>query len=145
MYRIPVYRVQLVREKSQPAESKHINSPFDAFKVLGAMLENEDRENFVVMMVDTKHKIIGINTVSVGTLNSSPVHPREVFKPAMLANAAAVILGHNHPSGEVKASPEDIEVTRRLEDAGAILGIEVLDHVIVGHGTYYSLKEAGCF
>ncbi len=145
MYRIPVYKVVLVRERNQQADTKSITGPFDAFKVLRAYLEGQDRENFVVLLLDTKHKVIGINTVSIGTINSSEAHPREVFKPAIIANVAAIILGHNHPSGEVTPSPEDIQITRRLHDAGALLGIEVLDHLIVGHGTYHSMKDAHNF
>jgi len=95
-------------------------------------------------MLDTKHKVIGINTVSIGNLNSCLVHPREVFKPAILSNTAAIILGHNHPSGDTKPSNEDIEITRRIAEAGKLLSISVLDHIIVGEG-FTSLKEAGNF
>lgn len=105
-------------------------------------MQGLDRENFVVLLLDTKNKVIGINTVSIGTLNSSLVHPREVFKPAILASAAALILAHNHPSGDPKPSREDIEVTKRLIEAGGLLGIQVLDHIIVGDYCV-SLKEQG--
>jgi DNA repair protein RadC len=106
-------------------------------------LKDADREYFLTLMLSTKNNITGVNVASVGTLNSSLVHPREVFKAAILANAAAVVLVHNHPSGEATASSEDLEITRRLDEAGKILGIEVLDHVIVGDGCWVSLKEKG--
>ncbi len=94
------------------------------------------------MTLNTKNNITGINVVSIGSLNSSLVHPREVFKAAILGNAAAIILAHNHPSGDPSPSPEDLEITRRLVEAGKILGIEVLDHVIIGD-RWESLKERG--
>jgi DNA repair protein RadC len=100
------------------------------------------KEHFVVFFLDTHHTIIGKEKVSIGTLNSSLVHPRECFRTAILKNCAAVILAHNHPSGNVKPSDDDIAVTKRLTDAGKLLGIEVLDHIIVAGSSYKSLKEA---
>lgn len=140
MYRIPRYKIQLVREGSQASEVKKVSSPEAATPLIQSYLEGADRENFIVLLLDTKNQLIGINTVTTGTLNSSIVHPREVFKPAVLANAAAVILAHNHPSGNPNPSPEDIAITNRLVEAGKILGIEVLDHVIVGEIHAYSFK-----
>lgn len=98
------------------------------------------------MMLDVKNRVIGIHTVSIGNLNSAIVSPREVFKAAILANAASIIVGHNHPSGDVTPSPEDIQVTTTLQQAGKLLGIEVLDHIIVGEeGAHTSLKQMGRF
>jgi DNA repair protein RadC len=94
------------------------------------------------VLLNTKNEVIGTPLISVGTLSTSLVHPREVFKPAIRASAASVVLAHNHPSGKVELSREDREVTRRLVESAKILGIEVLDHVIVGDG-YYSMKEHG--
>jgi DNA repair protein RadC len=98
-------------------------------------------------MLDTKNRLIGINTVSVGILDSRIVHPREVFKPAILSNAAGIIVGHNHPSGDPSPSVEDTRITKRLHEVGEILGIDLLDHVIVRDGTeplrWVSLKERG--
>ncbi len=142
MYEIPVFRVSLIRDRSQKAAKNSISGPFDAVKILGDYLEGEDREHFVVLLLNTKNKLIGINTVSIGSLDSSIVHPREVFKPAIVGNAAAILLGHNHPSGDTTPSKEDIEVTRRLVAAGELLGIAVLDHIIIGDD-YISLKEEG--
>ena len=146
MYSIPIYKVMLVKDGNQKAEQKSITCPNTARDIVSSYLAGVDREHFVALMVDQKHKVIGINTVSVGSLNSSVVHPREVFKPAILSNAAAIILAHNHPSGDPMPSAEDIEVTRRLVAAGETLGIAVLDHIIIGcevTGRYVSLKEQG--
>jgi DNA repair protein RadC len=107
-------------------------------------LLDADREHFVVILLDQKHGVIGINTVSVGSLTASVVNPREVFKPAILANAAAIICGHNHPSGDPQPSREDRAITTKLFDAGKLLGIDVLDHVIIGaEGRYFSFGDAG--
>lgn len=141
-YRIPVYKVQLVRESSLSVQQKEINSPDIAYEIFEKYMVGLDREHFVVMMLDTKHKVIGIHTVSIGSLNSSIVHPREVFKPAILSNANSVILAHNHPSGNTSPSPEDIAVTKNLVHAGEVLKIEVLDHIIIGDGMR-SMKQSG--
>ena len=131
-------RIGRVRNPGRPM----ISSPADVERLLRGRIANLDRENFVVVLLNTKNEVIETSTVSVGTLGASLVHPREVFKPAVRASAASVILAHNHPSGKVEPSQEDREVTRRLGEAADILGIEVLDHVIVGDG-YFSMKEHG--
>jgi DNA repair protein RadC len=94
------------------------------------------------VLLNTKNEVIGFPTISVGTLSASLVHPREVFKPAIRASAAGVVLAHNHPSGKVEPSREDREVTERLSSVAGIIGIEVLDHVILGDG-YFSMREHG--
>jgi len=139
---IPVYKCMLVKESNHDADSKSITNPAIAASILTEYLKDADREHFVVLLLNTKNKVVGINTVSIGNLNSSIVHPREVFKPAILASVAAVILGHNHPSGDSTPSKEDITITERLIEAGKILGIEVLDHIIIGD-YFKSLKESG--
>lgn len=131
-------RIGQVRNPGRPV----ISSPADVERLLRGRIANLDRENFVVVLLNTKNEVIETSTVSVGTLGASLVHPREVFKPAVRASAASVILAHNHPSGKVEPSWEDREVTRRLGEAADILGIEVLDHVIVGDG-HFSMKEHG--
>jgi DNA repair protein RadC len=131
-------RIGQVRNPGRPV----VSSPADVERLLRGRIANLDRENFVVLLLNTKNEVIETSTVSVGTLGASLVHPREVFKPAVRASAASVILAHNHPSGKVEPSREDREVTRRLGEAAGILGIEVLDHVIVGDG-YFSMKEHG--
>lgn len=131
-------RIGQVRNSGRPV----ISSPADVERLLRGRIGNLDRENFVVVLLNTKNEVIETSTVSVGTLSASLVHPREVFKPAIRASAASVVLAHNHPSGKVEPSQEDREVTRRLGEAAGILGVEVLDHVIVGDG-YFSMKEHG--
>jgi DNA repair protein RadC len=119
-----------------------VSSPADVDSLLRGKIATEDRENFVVVLLNQKNEVLESPTVSVGTLSASLVHPREVFKPAVRASAASVILAHNHPSGNTEPSAEDREVTRRISEAAGILGIEVLDHVILGDG-YFSMKESG--
>jgi DNA repair protein RadC len=131
-------RLGRVRNPGRPV----ISSPEDVDGLLRGRIAHLDRENFVVVLLNTKNEVLGFPTVSVGTLSASLVHPREVFKPAIRASAAGVILAHNHPSGRVGPSREDREVTRRLMEASGIIGIEVLDHVILGDG-YFSMKEQG--
>ena len=115
----------------------------DAAAAFMALLQDEAAEVFGVLCLTTKHRAIAYHEVSRGTLDATLVHPREVFKGALLANAAAIIVGHNHPSGDCTPSPDDIALTQRLVSAGELLGIPVLDHVIIGDGRYISLKEAG--
>jgi DNA repair protein RadC len=117
--------------------------PATAAKILRSLLQSEPVEVFAVLLLSTKHQVIGYHEVSRGTLDSSVVHPREVFKAAILANASAVVLAHNHPSGNPTPSPEDHQITRRLSRAGELLGIHVLDHVIVGDPGYVSFRERG--
>jgi len=112
---------------------------FDAF----SFLNNETKEYFISLHLDGKNRIVCMDTVSVGSLNQSIVHPREVFKTALLSSAAAIILIHNHPTGDPTPSSEDIAITRRLKEAGEIIGIKVLDHCIVGDGEYLSFVERG--
>jgi DNA repair protein RadC len=138
----PVFRVQLVREKS--GQRSGLDGPEAAAQILGRYLQHADREHFVSLMLDVKNQVIGIHTVSVGSLFVAIVSPREVFKAAILANAAAIIVAHNHPSGDVTPSPEDIQVTKTLKEAGKLLDIEVLDHLILGgDGKWASLKRLG--
>jgi DNA repair protein RadC len=131
-------RLGRVRNPGRPV----ISSPADVDGLLRGRIANLDRENFVVVLLNTKNEVLGFPTVSVGTLSASLVHPREVFKPAIRASAAGVVLAHNHPSGRVGPSREDREVTGRLKEASEIIGIDVLDHVILGDG-YFSMKEHG--
>lgn len=113
---------------------------YEAFKDSAKLAQ----ETFSILTLNTKTKIIHERLVSIGTLNSSIVHPRDVFKPAIMDNAAAVILSHNHPSGDPTPSPEDIKVTKQLISAGEIMGIKVLDHVIIGDNErFLSLRESG--
>lgn len=117
-----------------------ITNPSDVVDLVMEM-QFLDKEHFRVISLSTKNHVIGIDEVSIGSLNSSIVHPREVFKKALEKSAASVILVHNHPSGDPEPSREDIQVTNRLVKAGEIMGIEVLDHIIIGANRYKSLKE----
>ncbi|MFS0567533.1 JAB domain-containing protein, partial [Brevibacillus invocatus] len=123
---------------------RRIRMASDAAGLFRQFLDATDREAFLLLCLSTKNEPVAIHLVSVGSLDSSIVHPREVFKAAILSNCSSVIVAHNHPSGDPTPSREDIEVTKRLQEAGELLGIPVLDHIILGHeGAYVSLKEKG--
>lgn len=106
-----------------------------------SFLMKETKEQFLTLHLDGKNRIICMDLVSIGSLNQSIVHPREVFKTACLSNAAAIILIHQHPTGDCTPSSEDIAITRRLKEAGEIMGIKILDHIIIGSGEYLSFTE----
>jgi DNA repair protein RadC len=142
---VPVYKVTLVREGRVSCYQQQIRSSADASTLLHTYLADVDREHFAIILLNQKNRVVGVNTVSIGSLTASVVHPREVFKPAILSNAAAIILAHNHPSGQPQPSQEDRVLTVRLVAAGKLLGISVLDHVIIGDGTsaYFSFADEG--
>ncbi|QAA35183.1 DNA repair protein RadC [Clostridium manihotivorum] len=141
--RVNIISIKMVKEGSLLYSNRNINSPDDAADLLSPFLQDSDREMLVVCCLDSKNQPTLINIASIGTLNSSLVHPREVFKAAILGNAASVIIAHNHPSGDPSPSSEDINITTRLKEAGKIIGIDVLDHVIIGFSNHVSLKERG--
>jgi DNA repair protein RadC len=139
---VPIYRVTLVREGRIPCYNHQIRSSADASTLLHTYLADVDREHFVVLLLTQKNRVTGVNTVSMGSLTASIVHPREVFKGAILSNAASIICGHNHPSTDCQPSREDRALTQRLVEAGKLLGISVLDHVIIGgEGRYFSFAD----
>ena len=144
-YTIPGFRIALVREPGvRLAGRPQARVPAEAAAMLAQYIGEADREVFVIAMLTVRHRVIGLHTVSVGCLTSSLVHPREVFKPAILAGSAAILAAHSHPSGDPEPSAEDISLTRRLAAAGQLLGIELLDHVILGEaGRFVSLRERG--
>lgn len=125
------------------AQKKVINSPKDAADYVMARFRDETREHFLAMLLDKKNQVLAVRVISIGGLTSSVVHPREVFREAVLASAAAVILLHNHPSGNPNPSEEDVSLTERLAEAGRIMGIDVIDHIVIGDNEYISLKETG--
>lgn len=141
--RVQIVQVKLVREKSLLYKERKIRSPHDAYTLMKEFIGDVDREHFVVLCLDTKNQPTCIQVVHIGSLNASIVHPREVLKSALLSNSASIIVGHNHPSDIATPSPEDIEVTERLKDAGKILGIDLLDHLIICTDSFTSLKEKG--
>ncbi|MCL5676761.1 MAG: DNA repair protein RadC [Firmicutes bacterium] len=120
-----------------------IRRPEDAAQLVMDSMRHLDREHFQVLYLDTKHRVLGVEEVSVGHLSASLVHPRELFKGAIRRSAAAVILVHNHPSGDPTPSAEDLDLTARLAEAGRILGIDVLDHIVIGDNQYASFRERG--
>ncbi|MGI5823245.1 MAG: RadC family protein [Dethiobacteria bacterium] len=120
-----------------------LNSPQDVAGFLMEEMRYYHKEYFKIILLNTKNQIISLEDISVGSLNSSIVHPREIFHVSIKKSAAAIILAHNHPSGDPHPSNEDLEVTKRVAEAGEILGIKVLDHLIIGEGKYFSLKEKG--
>ncbi len=143
-YRIPIYRVALVKERTLRASDANADGPAAVARIVRRHIGATDREHFVVLFLNAAHDVVGVNTVSIGTLTASLVHPREVFKGAILANAAAVVVAHNHPSGDPSPSREDKLTTRRLVDAGKLLGIPLLDHVVLGDGNrHHSFREVG--
>ncbi|MCU4961683.1 MULTISPECIES: JAB domain-containing protein [Bacillaceae] len=141
--RVNVVSLKLVRESSILYKERSVRSPEDGYQLMKLFLADKDREHFIVASLDTKNQPVSINICHIGSLNASLVHPREVMKSAIISNAASIICGHNHPSGLPEPSKEDIEVTKRLVEAGKIIGIDVLDHLIVGDESFMSLKEKG--
>lgn len=137
--------VELGRRLSQKHPDKRyaIRSPQDAASLLMADMSSLKQENFVALFLNVKNQVIHQQTIFIGSLNASIVHPREIFREAVKRSAASIICAHNHPSGNPNPSPEDIEVTQRLTEAGKIMGIEMLDHVIIGDHQFVSLKELG--
>jgi DNA repair protein RadC len=129
--------------KASRGEVKIVRCPDDAAGLVMEDMQNLDREHFTVILLDSKNAVISVERVSIGTVNSSIVHPREVLKPALEKSATSIILVHNHPTGNTSPSREDIMITRRFEKCGRILGIEVIDHIIIGDGNYRSMKESG--
>lgn len=135
-------RLVAVEVEHSLAGAPVISGPKDAAEVARAVLPT-DREGFAVIHLDTRLRVRSVEVISIGTLNATLVHPREVFKGAILANAAGIILSHNHPSGNPDPSREDIGMTKRLVAAGKLMGIDVLDHVIVAGPSFYSFKSRG--
>ena len=145
MNRINTVKIKMVKECSSLYDSSTITAPNDAVTIVRQYLDGTDRENFILLALNNKNKVICINTISIGHLSASIVHPREVFKSAILSNCASIIVVHNHPSGNSNPSHEDLAVTERLVKAGKILDIPVLDHIIIGDGTaeWFSFKSDG--
>ncbi len=122
---------------------RYVSGPEDVADLLMPEMAGLDREHFRAILLNTKNRILGVRTISIGSLNTSVVHAREVFKAAVSESAQAIVLVHNHPSGLPEPSGEDLLVTRRLAEAGRILGIEVLDHVVLGSQGFVSMRELG--
>ena len=133
-------------EKAQTMTTEYgqkIESAKDVFKLLKNDLGNKKKEHFKVLSLDSRNKLISIDNVSVGTINTNLVHPREVFKTAIQHLAVSIILVHNHPSGDTEPSEADIEITKRLIESGKIMGIDILDHIIITKNKFFSFKDKG--
>lgn len=141
--RINIVSIKMIKEASFLYQTRTISSPKDAYEMIKEQLEGLDREQFIIACLNTKNEPTNITVVSVGSLNKAIVHPREVFKTAILSNAASIMAFHNHPSGNAEPSQQDIQLTNRLYEAGELLGIKLLDHLIIGDGSFTSLKEKG--
>ena len=126
-------------QRCAPRDGVRVTGPEVAARVLMDRIGRKDREHLVVLHLDGRHRVAAVETVAVGTLTAALVHPREVFKGALLANAAALLVGHNHPSGDLEPSAEDLASRSRLAEAGALLGIPVLDYLIVSRDDYRAL------
>ncbi|RLD00449.1 MAG: hypothetical protein DRI77_00495 [Chloroflexi bacterium] len=126
-----------------PEDQFIVRSPADVAQLLIAEMAHLEQEHFRVLYLNTRNRLLGIETVYVGSLNASHIRVSEVFREAIKRNCAAIIIAHNHPSGDPTPSPEDVEVTRRLVEAGKLLDIEVLDHLIIGQQRFVSLRERG--
>lgn len=142
---MPVVRVRLVRDGALPYDGRLVKAPGDAFEIVKGDLMDADREQVVAIHLDTKLKVLQMERVAIDSLNSAIIHPREVFKSAILANAYGVMLVHNHPSGDCTPSEEDRAITRKVAAAGEVLGIQLVDHIIIGGTGFCSLREMGCF
>ena len=134
-----------VENYSAPEAKVLVRAPEDTVKLVQGRLKGKKKEYFLAVLLDTRSQLIKVAEISVGSLDSSIVHPREVFKEAIASSAASVILVHNHPSGDTEASEDDIQVTERLVEAGRVMGIDVLDHIIIGDKRFLSLKREGLF
>lgn len=126
-------------------DDTYIRCPKDAAEILMEDMRYLNREHMKVILLNIKCKVISIEEISIGSLNSSSAHPREVFVQAVKKSSAAIIMAHNHPSGDPSPSKDDIDITKRISEAGKILGIELYDHIIIGNGIYISLKEKNLF
>ncbi|WP_029192852.1 RadC family protein [Paenibacillus harenae] len=136
--------LKLAKALTIPNEDSYtIRNPQDAHSLLAPELSHLTKEHFVCLFLNTKNRLITKETISIGSLNAAIVHPREVFRAAIQRCSASIICAHNHPSGDSTPSPEDISLSKRLVSVGELVGIEVLDHIIIGSGNFVSLKERG--
>lgn len=146
-YRIPCMKISMVRDGSISAESRTVNQSLTAATIVRELIGDRDREEFIVLMMDAKNHVTAVHSVAVGSLSLCIVHPREVFKAAVLANASGIIMAHNHPSGDPTPSVEDFRLTERLVQAGELMGIRVLDHIVLGDSSaaipYVSFADNG--
>ncbi len=141
--RVDIVQVKMVKERSVLYSTRRIQSTSDADELVRQFLDELDREAMIVVTLNAKSEPTCLQVISIGSLSASIVHPREVFKVAILSNAYSILLAHNHPSGDTTPSQEDIKLTKRIKNASDIMGISLLDHLIIGSDGYYSFKENG--
>ena len=146
---MPKAQYQLTKvERVTIKENVSVKAPADIERIMRPLIGENEQESFYCISLNTKNRVLAIELVSIGTLNASIVHPREILKKAIALNAASIIISHNHPTGDPTPSREDIEFTRRMHKAGELIGIDLLDHVVIGQDhtqKYVSMKEAGFF
>jgi len=145
---VSIYRVSLVKDKRISFGQRRMNNSQEAQSLIQSLIKTQgqpDREQFCVILLSARNEIIGLNIVSIGGLSSASVHPREVLKPAILANSAAMILCHNHPSNDLEPSPDDLAITKRIIQASEVIGIAVHEHIIISmdDDRYYSFADNG--
>jgi DNA repair protein RadC len=144
LYRVPNFKLQIVRDGSVPADKRLCASARQAAELFRAYLGDSDREHLVALFLDSQNRLIGLHTIAVGTVDYCLFHPREVFKAALLCNAVSVVLAHNHPSGDAAPSVEDVKITRELQRAAELIEIPIMDHIVLGEpDTYSSFYELG--
>ena len=143
MPRVPIYKIQLVRDGSVPFSQRVCATPSLAVDLFRAYVGDPDREHMVAIFLDSQNRFIGLHTIAVGTVDYCAFNPREVFKAALLCNATSLVLAHNHPAGDPAPSTVDIEITRDLQRAGELLDVVLMDHVVVGQPGYASFMELG--
>ena len=138
---LTLVKLKMVKENTKPYGKERLDSPEKVAELASLLLEGADREYLLVISVNAKTQPLALEIVSIGSVDTAFAVPRETFKHAVLSNAAGIFLVHNHPSGDCKPSKEDMQITKRMKKAGEILGIPVIDHVVIGEGEFYSLKE----
>jgi DNA repair protein RadC len=138
-----VWSYQVVRDRALTVESKIASNSTNAARILREFIGKSSKEHVVMMALDARHAIIGLNLVSIGTMTASMIHPREVYQPALMLSAASIIIAHNHPSNDPTPSQEDHDITRRLVRAGEILGVPLMDHIVIADDSYFSFREHG--
>jgi DNA repair protein RadC len=143
MFMVPEYRLAVVREGTLKVRTKAVSNPFSVYEFMKPITGDLDREVVFGIYLDQKNKIIGINEISVGSLTEALVHPREVLKPAIIVNSAAMIVMHNHPSGDPAPSRADMALMKRIALATSVIGIRMIDFMVAGQDSYYSAAESG--
>jgi DNA repair protein RadC len=142
-YEIPIVSLRIVRDSGVLVKRDCIKSPSDVATLLMDRMQDLDREVFAIVHLTTRNEVVAIENAFIGSLNSNHIRIADVFKSAILSNSAAILVAHNHPSGDPSPSPEDVSLTKSLVEAGELLDIQVMDHIIIGNGRFISLKERG--